>query len=163
MTTTSLFFDLDGTLTDPKAGITGCVQYALERLGAPVPSKDELEWCIGPPLRENFVKLAGEDLAGRAVELYRERFSDVGLFENEVYDGIPLVLEARPQTLPEIARTARHTPICSRSKRSRSTASRCSHHCLCAPPVATAAFHAFDAASARLGALNSGEVHGNIS
>lgn len=94
MTTPSLFFDLDGTLTDPKAGITGCVQYALERLGAPVPSKDELEWCIGPPLRENFVKLVGEDLAGRGVELYRERFSDVGLFENEVYDGIPLVLAA---------------------------------------------------------------------
>ena len=94
MTTTSLFFDLDGTLTDPKSGITGCVQYALERLGAPVPSKDELEWCIGPPLRENFVKLVGEDLAGRGVELYRERFSDIGLFENEVYDGIPLVLEA---------------------------------------------------------------------
>ena len=55
---------------------------------------DELEWCIGPPLRENFVKLVGEDLAARGVELYRERFSDVGLFENEVYDGIPLVLEA---------------------------------------------------------------------
>ena len=89
----ALFFDLDGTLTDPKPGITGCIQYALEKLGKPVPSKDELEWCIGPPLQENFATLAGEDLAWRGVELYRERYGDVGLFENEVYDGIPEVLE----------------------------------------------------------------------
>ena len=90
----ALFFDLDGTLTDPKPGITGCIQFALERLDVPVPSKDELEWCIGPPLQENFTKLAGPDLAWRGVELYRERYGEVGLFENEVYDGIPDVLDA---------------------------------------------------------------------
>ncbi len=88
----ALFFDLDGTLTDPKPGITGCIQFALDRLGKPVPSQDELEWCIGPPLQENFARLVGEDLAARGVELYRERFGDVGLFENEVYDGIPEAL-----------------------------------------------------------------------
>jgi phosphoglycolate phosphatase len=87
-----VFFDLDGTLTDPKVGITGCIQYALERLGRPVPSRDELEWCIGPPLLANFEALVGPDEAPRAVVLYRERFGDVGLFENEVYAGIPEVL-----------------------------------------------------------------------
>ncbi|MEM9174851.1 MAG: HAD hydrolase-like protein [Myxococcota bacterium] len=92
MAPSALFFDLDGTLTDPKPGITGCIQYALERLGEPVPSKDDLEWCIGPPLQENFTALVGSERAARGVALYRERFGDVGLFENEVYDGIPDVL-----------------------------------------------------------------------
>jgi len=98
MSSPALFFDLDGTLTDPKPGITGCIQYALERLDLPVPSKDELEWCIGPPLQENFTKLAGPDLAWRGVELYRERYGEVGLFENEVYAGIPDVLDALAST-----------------------------------------------------------------
>ena len=87
-----VFFDLDGTLTDPKPGITGSIQYALERLGRPVPSRDELERCIGPPLLENFTALVGPEAAPRGGALYRERFGDGGLFENEVYAGIPEVL-----------------------------------------------------------------------
>ena len=93
MPTETLFFDLDGTLTDPKPGITGSIQYALRKLDRPVPSQDELVWCIGPPLRASFVMLlGGEDQADRAVELYRERFSDVGLFENSVYPEIEPML-----------------------------------------------------------------------
>jgi phosphoglycolate phosphatase len=89
----ALFFDLDGTLTDPKPGITGSIQYALLKLDRPVLSQDELTWCIGPPLRANFVTLlGGESLADRGVELYRERFADVGLFENSVYPDIEHVL-----------------------------------------------------------------------
>jgi phosphoglycolate phosphatase len=92
-TEATLFFDLDGTLTDPKPGITGSIQYALERLGREVPSQDELAWCIGPPLRASFVVLlGGEEFADRAVALYRERFGDVGLFENSVYPEIEGVL-----------------------------------------------------------------------
>lgn len=90
----AVFFDLDGTLTDPKPGITRSIQYALQRLDhATIPTEDELTWCIGPPLRTSFVKLLGDDRsADRAVSLYRERFSDVGLYENRVYDGISEVL-----------------------------------------------------------------------
>jgi phosphoglycolate phosphatase len=85
----STFFDLDGTLTDPKPGITRCVQYALEHLGFPVPTQDDLVWCIGPPLHASMKKFVGTDeLAHRAVELYRERFRDVGLYENDAYAGI---------------------------------------------------------------------------
>lgn len=88
-------FDLDGTLTDPKPGITGSVQYALERLGRPVPSQDELTWVIGPPLQASFAELLGDqDLAVEGVRLYRERFSVTGLFENAVYPGIPACLDA---------------------------------------------------------------------
>ncbi|WP_243369808.1 HAD family hydrolase [Microvirga solisilvae] len=87
-------FDLDGTLTDPKTGITRCIQYALDRLGRPVPDTEELTWMIGPPLLASFTKLLGDaEEAVEALRLYRERFSEVGLFENEVYPGIPAVLE----------------------------------------------------------------------
>ena len=90
----AIYFDLDGTLTDPKPGITRSIQYALQRLDHPtIPTEDELTWCIGPPLRSSFVRLLGGDhSADRAVSLYRERFSDIGLYENRVYDGIVDVL-----------------------------------------------------------------------
>ncbi len=89
----TIFLDLDGTLNDPKPGITRSIQYALRKLDRPdIPAEDELTWCIGPPLRSSFVKMLGEDSADRAVALYRERFSDVGLYENRVYDGIAEVL-----------------------------------------------------------------------
>ena len=69
-------------------GITTCIQYALERLGLDVPGVEDLLWCIGPPLQESFAKLAGEEKATAAVELYRERFSSVGWLENQPYGGI---------------------------------------------------------------------------
>jgi phosphoglycolate phosphatase len=77
----AIFFDLDGTLTDPKPGITRSIQYALHRLEqSTIPTEDQLTWCIGPPLRASFVKLLGEASADLAVALYRERFSEVGLY-----------------------------------------------------------------------------------
>jgi phosphoglycolate phosphatase len=91
----TIFFDLDGTLTNPKPGITRSIQYALDRLGQPVPTEDDLIWCIGPPLHASLKKLLGTDaLADRALSLYRERFADIGLFENEVYAGIEGTLSA---------------------------------------------------------------------
>lgn len=88
-------FDLDGTLTDPKPGITGCIQYGLEKLGYPVPSQDELEWCIGPPLHDSFLQLCGGDseAAAKGLDYYRERFGSIGMYENELYDGIPETLQ----------------------------------------------------------------------
>jgi phosphoglycolate phosphatase len=95
-TTMTLFFDLDGTLSDPSDGITRCIQHALERLGRTYPPKAELVQFIGPPLRWTFPRLLGsedKDLVDAAVGYYRERFGDVGLFENEVYPGVPEMLE----------------------------------------------------------------------
>ncbi len=91
----TIFFDLDGTLTDPKEGITRCIQYALERLDAPVPETDDLLWCIGPPLQDSFARLLGDEArAQEGVALYRERFTDTGLYENDLYAGIPETLQA---------------------------------------------------------------------
>jgi phosphoglycolate phosphatase len=85
----ALFFDLDGTLTDPKTGITRSIQYALERLHRDIPTEDELVWCIGPPLLGSFETLLGDrQLAATALRFYRERFADTGLYENRVYHGI---------------------------------------------------------------------------
>ncbi len=84
-----ILFDLDGTLTDPKEGITKCVQYALKHFGVERDC-DELVEFIGPPLKEHFMEYASltDEEGTRAVELYRERYAPIGLFENGIYDGI---------------------------------------------------------------------------
>lgn len=89
-------FDLDGTLTDPKVGITSSVQYALQAFGIEEPDLDKLEPFIGPPLRDSFKKYyqMTDEQAKEAVEKYRERFQDTGIFENEVYGGVPQMLKA---------------------------------------------------------------------
>ena len=90
-----LLWDLDGTLTDPKDGIARSVQYALNQLNYPIPEADDLDWVIGPPLKESFKTLLqseDEGLLNRAVLSYRERFQELGLYENNVYPGIPELL-----------------------------------------------------------------------
>lgn len=85
-----VFFDLDGTLTDPQEGITNCVKYALEYFGIHEEDHSKLMRFIGPPLVDSFREFYGFD-QGRAlsaVEKYRERFSETGIFENRVYDGV---------------------------------------------------------------------------
>ena len=84
-----ILFDLDGTLTNPKEGITKCVQHALHYFGIEKEC-DELVSFIGPPLKEQFMKFAGlnEQDAEKAVSVYRERFAPIGLFENEIYPGV---------------------------------------------------------------------------
>lgn len=96
MTGRTLLFDLDGTLTDPRPGIVGCIRHALDRLGAPCPEDDALATFIGPPLRRTFATLLATTDAGRieaAMGLYRERFGRSGLYENRVYDGIRAMLD----------------------------------------------------------------------
>lgn len=85
-----IFFDLDGTLTDPQEGIINCVKYALEYYGIYENDYSKLMRFIGPPLVYSFHEYYGfdEEKSLEAVEKYRERFSTVGLFENRVYDGI---------------------------------------------------------------------------
>ena len=87
----NILFDLDGTLTDPKDGITRCIQFALEQLGVASPGVDQLEWCIGPPLRGSFSRLLNSKdgpLLDQALFNYRKRFSETGMFENVIYPGV---------------------------------------------------------------------------
>lgn len=90
-----ILFDLDGTLTDPKEGITKAVQYALKKHGIEVESRDELEKFIGPSLKYSFMEFYSfsEEQALQAIEDYREYFKPIGLYENEVYPGIVALLK----------------------------------------------------------------------
>ncbi|MCY1269554.1 5'-nucleotidase [compost metagenome] len=90
-----ILFDLDGTLTDPREGITRSVQFALARLGIDEPDLARLEHFIGPPLLQCFMASYGLDeaTAWQAVNHYRERFKVTGLYENRLFDGVPALLE----------------------------------------------------------------------
>lgn len=89
-----ILFDLDGTLTDSKPGITRCVQYALHKMGIEEPDLDKLEPFIGPPLLDSFCEFYGLDEAQgqQAIGYYRERFNAGGIFENQVYPGVEKLL-----------------------------------------------------------------------
>jgi phosphoglycolate phosphatase len=97
MSARAVLLDLDGTLTDPRPGIVRSIRHALDRLRYPCPDDEVLATCIGPPLRGTFGRLLETTEPARieqAMQFYRERFADVGLYENEVYAGVPAMLEA---------------------------------------------------------------------
>ena len=87
MTKRYILFDLDGTITDSSEGITKSVQHALKKLGIEENDQAMLRRFIGPPLDESFEK------ALKAVDYYRERYSDKGIYENVLFDGIADMLE----------------------------------------------------------------------
>ncbi|MTK08833.1 MAG: HAD family hydrolase [Hungatella sp.] len=91
-----LLFDLDGTLTDPKEGITKSVRHALHAFGIEAENLDDLCCFIGPPLKDSFMEYYGftESDAQKAVEIFREYFSSQGIFENKVYEGTRESLDA---------------------------------------------------------------------
>lgn len=88
----NILWDLDGTLTDSKKGIINCIRYALDKFGKSVNSKEDLNWCLEPPLYDSFSRLvpnASYEEVLTLVKYYRERFSVTGMFENDVYQDIP--------------------------------------------------------------------------
>ncbi len=90
-----LLFDLDGTLTEPREGITKAVQYALKCAGIVENNLNKLEAFIGPPLIEGFMQLYGftEEEALEARSKYREYYTAKGALENEVYEGMEDLLK----------------------------------------------------------------------
>ena len=91
MSTLSLLFDLDGTLTDSRPGIISGIQHALSVMGLPIPPEPSLLRFIGPPTHDAFRELLSSsdpELNARAIGIYRERYAKVGLYENSVYPGI---------------------------------------------------------------------------
>ncbi|MFJ7746811.1 HAD family hydrolase [Peribacillus sp. NPDC097295] len=94
-----ILFDLDGTLSDPKVGITKSVQYALQKMNIVEPDLNKLQCFIGPPLQVSFVEYYNFDEKNtqKAIGLYRERFKEKGMYENVLYSNIASLL----QTLTE--------------------------------------------------------------
>lgn len=91
-----VFFDLDGTLTQSEEGIWNCARYAAARMGFPEPDEETLKKWIGPPLIWSFQHLLGmtEEQAWKAQQIYRERYTTKGKYENRVYPGIRNLLRA---------------------------------------------------------------------
>ena len=90
----TIFFDLDGTLTDSGEGIINCATLALEHFGLPVPSREEMGVFVGPPLDQTFVKFGvPADKTQEAIDVFRSRYLVVGKFENTPYPGIHELLE----------------------------------------------------------------------
>lgn len=112
-----LFFDLDGTLTDPMQGITRSVQHALRHFGIEVRDLETLCPFIGPPLKDSFRELYGmtEAQAGEAIVRYREYFAARGIFENKLYAGIPeLLAELQKAGATLVMATSKPTPFARR-------------------------------------------------
>lgn len=97
----NILIDLDGTLTDPKVGITTSARYGLEKIGHPISDEINIDWIIGPPLKASLGKIlnveADHVLAEQALMGYRERFAVKGLYENHVFEGVA-------ETLAELKR-----------------------------------------------------------
>lgn len=107
-----ILFDLDGTIADPKEGITKSVAYALKKFNIKVESLDELCKFIGPPLKDSFMEYYNfsEEKAEKAIEYYREYFSEIGIYENIIYNGIEgLFEELREKNKTLIVATSKPT------------------------------------------------------
>jgi len=94
MTPKSIFFDLDGTLTDSGEGIINCATLALQHFGLPVPSRKEMGVFVGPPLDQTFIRFGvPAEKAQEAIDVFRSRYLVTGKFENSSYPGIHELLD----------------------------------------------------------------------
>ena len=91
----AVIFDFDGTLCDTGVGVKKSAKYALDAFNIPAPEWEELDFFIGPPLlvtfQERFEQSAAD--AEKLVKKYRERYTNIGLYESEFYDGIAQLLQ----------------------------------------------------------------------
>jgi len=121
-----VLFDLDGTLTDPASGITGSFRHALAAVGHPVGDDIDLTWMIGPSMRENLVRHGlPADLHDSAIDAYRARHTEVGLYDATLHAGTVELLDALARAgiaialatakpIPQAVRTLEHFGIADR-------------------------------------------------
>lgn len=90
-----IIFDLDGTLSNSGEGITKSVQYALEKMGIIEENLDDLRHFVGPPMKEEMMRSYHftEEQAAKAVRIYRERYTPIGIYETSLYNGVDELLK----------------------------------------------------------------------
>ena len=88
MSVTTLFFDLDGTVSNNFQGISRCLNFALEQLGLRQLTDLEVMPFVGPPFRESLPRAFPGIDTEAALKLYRERYATTGWLENSLYDGM---------------------------------------------------------------------------
>lgn len=109
-----VLFDLDGTLTDSKPGITRGVQQALKYFGIDQPDLNQLESYIGPPLLDSFMRVHGlrEEQAREAIGVYREYYTTIGIYQHQVYPGVEALLNCLKAEGKELyVATSKPTPF----------------------------------------------------
>lgn len=91
----AVLLDLDGTLVDPGRGVFAAVRAATDALGLPPPQPALLRRFVGPPIQEGFAQLLGldEPQVERAIAVFRASYSSSGLYDCDVYPGVPAMLE----------------------------------------------------------------------
>jgi len=94
VTYTTVLLDLDGTLVDSAPGIVQSIAFTLRQVGRPVPPIGDLLRWVGPPLPQSFQTIGGvpEDEVDAALDIYRERYLDIGAYDSKIFDGIGLLL-----------------------------------------------------------------------
>ena len=110
----TILFDFDGTLFDTGEGILRSVQYALEGFGIHETDTARLRKFVGPPLFDSFTELYGMQpaQAQAATERYRERYQPIGVYECEIYSGIPeLLKQLRAAGFRVAVATGKPTPL----------------------------------------------------
>ena len=102
---TTVLFDLDGTLVDSGIGVTNSVAYAMKKFGITPPPRNELFKFIGPPLVQSFKEFCGfdDEKTILAIKYYREYYSEKGILECTMYDGVLELLESLKQKGYKIA------------------------------------------------------------
>jgi len=118
VTPRAVLFDLDGVLLDSRTAIVLCIQHGLRENGVPVPTAGELERWIGPPLIDNFARLAGPARAEACLASYRERYVHSSLLETTVVPGALEALAAVAAQVPVAVATSKPRafaePLCER-------------------------------------------------
>ena len=85
----TVLLDLDGTISDSAGGIFSAYRYAVASVGRPWPDDRELNWIIGPPLRETLGEWLGDAaLTAQALQHYRKRYAEGAIYDNVLYPGI---------------------------------------------------------------------------
>lgn len=85
-----VIFDFDGTVADTGEGILKSLQYSFTAMGDEAPDLSDLTKFIGPPVYYSYTTFYGiaEDKVDLYIRKYRERYSEKGIYESGVYDGI---------------------------------------------------------------------------
>ncbi|NHC43554.1 HAD hydrolase-like protein [Bacillus sp. MM2020_1] len=90
----TIIFDLDGTLLDTSEGIMAGASYTANKMGLLDLSTEQQKSFIGPPVMDSFIRECGFTVnqARQAVEIYRQRYKEKGLYEAKHYNQVKELL-----------------------------------------------------------------------
>ncbi|MFQ9838361.1 MAG: HAD hydrolase-like protein [Eubacterium sp.] len=90
----SVIFDFDGTICDTGEGVKKSAKYSLDAFNIPSDDWQTLDCFIGPPLLVTFQEQFNQSAADAdlLVQKFRERYTNTGIYECELYNGIKQLL-----------------------------------------------------------------------